>query len=88
LNAKLKEAGYDRLKGLSLDTQPSSVYEFEGEDWRAKSRDASTGFYIDIGKREAVKAGSYDVDQYYRCTCNKANSETLRIPLHNTAGKH
>ena len=67
LDLKLKEAGLDALQNFSLDGQ-SSVYQWNGRDWREKDEDEEKGkagkFWIEPSKRE--RKNNYNIDEYYR----------------------
>lgn len=64
MNKKLADLGESKLSTFTLDTeQPSSVYQFEGEDYRAK-KNLSMPLWIEPPKRE--RRVNYAVDQYYR----------------------
>lgn len=68
LKAKLKEAGLDVLQSFSLDGgASSSVYEWEGEDWREKHAIGGSHLaWIEPSKRERKATVGYNIDEYYR----------------------
>lgn len=66
LNKKLESLGESSLRNFTLDAQESgqsSVYQFEGEDYREKQR-RPFGYWIEPPKRE--RKANYQVDAYFR----------------------
>ena len=68
LNDKLKEAGLDVLQSFSLDggAGSTSVYEWEGEDYREKHGSGIGMAWIEPSKRERKATVGYNIDDYYR----------------------
>lgn len=66
LNKKLDGLGEGSLRTFTLDTpQESSVYQFEGEDYREKhQKGPGIGYWIEPPKRE--RKANYQVDAYFR----------------------
>ena len=60
---KLEELGESSLRSFSLDNNESSVYKFEGEDYREKQKLAGLA-WIEPPKRE--RKANYAVDAYFR----------------------
>lgn len=78
LNERLEKLGESSLRNFTLDTEGGggkSLYEFEGEDYKAKQSSRIGDFWIEPPKRDR-KPNSYKVDLYYRFYF-KFNSETL-----------
>ncbi|KRZ80198.1 putative global transcription activator SNF2L1, partial [Trichinella papuae] len=64
LKRRLEELGESSLRNFTLDTQEaSSVYQFEGKDYRGKQRKA-LGYWIEPPKRE--RKANYQIDAYFR----------------------
>lgn len=60
---KIEHLGESSLRTFTLDTNESSVYQFEGEDYREKQK--MTGInWIEPPKRE--RKANYAVDAYFR----------------------
>jgi len=65
LNAKMADLGESSLRNFTLDTkQESSLYNFEGEDFREKQREDIGLQWIAPPKRE--RKANYAVDAYFR----------------------
>lgn len=62
MNEKLSKMGESSLRNFTMDTE-SSVYNFEGEDYREKQKIAFTE-WIEPPKRE--RKANYAVDAYFR----------------------
>ena len=62
MNEKLSKMGENSLRNFTMDTE-SSVYNFEGEDYREKQKIAFTE-WIEPPKRE--RKANYAVDAYFR----------------------
>ena len=62
MNAKLNQLGEGSLRGFTLETD-SSVYQFEGEDYRDKQKNIGLN-WIEPPKRE--RKANYAVDAYFR----------------------
>ena len=60
---KLESLGESSLRNFTLDTGESSVYQFEGEDYREKQKLAQLS-WIEPPKRE--RKANYAVDAYFR----------------------
>jgi len=78
MEKKLKEAGLDALQSFSLDGQ-SSVYEWDGTDWREKRVTAGLN-WIEPSKRE--RKNNYNIDEYYKeaLSTHHRNSNAPRAP--------
>ena len=63
LKEKLEAMGESNLRNFTLDTGDSSVYKFEGEDYREKQK-LSQLAWIEPPKRE--RKANYAVDAYFR----------------------
>ena len=63
IKKKLESMGESNLRNLTLDTGESSVYKFEGEDYREKQKLAGLA-WIEPPKRE--RKANYAVDAYFR----------------------
>ena len=64
-NAKMADLGESSLRNFTLDTkQESSLYNFEGEDFREKQREDIGLQWIAPPKRE--RKANYAVDAYFR----------------------
>lgn len=64
MNKKLEGLGESSLRSFSLDTPQTSVYQFEGEDYREKQQIPGIGHWIEPPKRE--RKANYAVDAYFR----------------------
>nr|CAD2138859.1 unnamed protein product [Meloidogyne enterolobii] len=69
LNERLEKLGESSLRNFTLDTeggqQGKSLYEFEGEDYKAKQTRPVGDYWIEPPKRDR-KPNSYKVDLYYK----------------------
>ena len=65
LQQKLKDAGLDVLQSFSLDSSSTSVYQWEGEDYREKQSAGGFLNWIEPAKRDRSRS-KYNVDEYYR----------------------
>jgi SWI/SNF-related matrix-associated actin-dependent regulator of chromatin subfamily A member 5 len=72
LNLRLEKLGESSLRNFTLDTsaegggqQGKSLYEFEGEDYKAKQIRPVGDYWIEPPKRDR-KPNSYKVDLYYK----------------------
>jgi len=63
MKEKLEQLGESSLRNFTLDNNESSVYKFEGEDYREKQKLAGLA-WIEPPKRE--RKANYAVDQYFR----------------------
>ena len=78
LNEKYQQMGEGALRNFSLDMQPtSSVYEFEGEDWRTKRKNVLE-HWIEPPKRE--RRANYAVDAYFRDALRVAEPRAPKAP--------
>ena len=64
LDEKLKSLGESELRSFSLDVPSGSVYQFEGEDFREKRKEAPGLYWIEPPKRE--RKANYAIDAYFR----------------------
>ena len=64
IKQKLDTLGEGNLRAFTLDTPDSSVYQFEGEDYREKHGKTGMGMWIEPPKRE--RKANYAVDAYFR----------------------
>ena len=60
----MKTFGESELRSFSLDVPTGSVYQFEGEDFREKRREAPGLYWIEPPKRE--RKANYAIDAYFR----------------------
>lgn len=80
LNEKFRQMGEATLRNFSLDMQPtSSVYEFEGEDWRNKQKNVLE-HWIEPPKRERKNPKNYAVDAYFREALRLAEPKAPKAP--------
>uniref|UniRef100_A0A5S6PYK1 Uncharacterized protein n=1 Tax=Trichuris muris TaxID=70415 RepID=A0A5S6PYK1_TRIMR len=64
MRKRLENLGENSLRNFTLDTnEGTSVYQFEGEDYRGKQR-KQIGYWIEPPKRE--RKANYQVDAYFR----------------------
>ncbi|RWS11514.1 SWI/SNF-related matrix-associated actin-dependent regulator of chromatin subfamily A member 5-like isoform X1 [Dinothrombium tinctorium] len=63
IKEKLEQLGESSLRNFTLDTAETSVYKFEGEDYREKQKLTSLA-WIEPPKRE--RKANYAVDAYFR----------------------
>ncbi|CAG0914670.1 unnamed protein product [Notodromas monacha] len=78
LNAKLAQLGESELQSFSMDAaEGSSVYQFEGEDYRAKQK-ALLGRWIEPPKRE--RKANYAVDAYFREALRVSEPKAPKAP--------
>ncbi|OQV11664.1 SWI/SNF-related matrix-associated actin-dependent regulator of chromatin subfamily A member 5 [Hypsibius exemplaris] len=63
LNKQLSTLGEGSLRTFTLDTEPTTVYQFEGEDYRNKQLQLPAT-WIEPPKRERKQ--NYAIDKYYR----------------------
>ena len=79
MTEKLKELGESELKNFTLDAPSGSVYQFEGEDFREKRKEASTLLHwIEPPKRE--RKANYAVDAYYREALRMSEPRAPKAP--------
>ncbi len=65
----MAKLGESSLRNFTLDTPQEesgnyTVYQFEGEDYRAKQNKGGVGYWIEPPKRE--RKANYQVDAYFR----------------------
>jgi len=78
LNKKLEGLGESSLRGFTIDTeQPSSLYQFEGEDFREKQKQI-VGMWIEPPKRE--RKANYAVDAYFREALRVSEPKAPKAP--------
>ncbi|CAO1385409.1 unnamed protein product [Diamesa serratosioi] len=77
---KLDSLGEGSLRQFTLDTeQPqSSLYQFEGEDYREKQKLATIGSWIEPPKRE--RKANYAVDAYFKEALRVAEPKAPKAP--------
>lgn len=77
---KLDALGESSLRSFTLDTdqQQSSVYQFEGEDYREKQKLATLGSWIEPPKRE--RKANYAVDAYFKEALRVAEPKAPKAP--------
>ena len=79
MNEKMKNLGESQLRNFTLDAPTSSVYEFEGEDFREKRKEASSLLHwIEPPKRE--RKANYAVDAYYREALRMSEPRAPKAP--------
>ncbi|KAK2716072.1 hypothetical protein QYM36_010596, partial [Artemia franciscana] len=79
VNAKLEALGESSLRSFTLDTpsEPKSLYQFEGEDYRGKQKSIA-GFWIEPPKRE--RKANYAVDAYFREALRVSEPKAPKAP--------
>jgi SWI/SNF-related matrix-associated actin-dependent regulator of chromatin subfamily A member 5 len=78
MKEKLEALGESSLRNFTLDSNPeSSVYKFEGEDYREKQKLAGLA-WIEPPKRE--RKANYAVDQYFREALRVSEPKAPRAP--------
>lgn len=79
INQKYQELGEDSLRGFTLDTEgEKSLYQFEGQDYREKSKMANLGSWIEPPKRE--RKANYAVDAYFKEALRVAEPKAPKAP--------
>ncbi|KAJ8782410.1 hypothetical protein J1605_010118 [Eschrichtius robustus] len=76
MNEKLSKMGESSLRNFTMDTE-SSVYNFEGEDYREKQKIAFTE-WIEPPKRE--RKANYAVDAYFREALRVSEPKAPKAP--------
>ena len=76
MNEKLSKMGENSLRNFTMDTE-SSVYNFEGEDYREKQKIAFTE-WIEPPKRE--RKANYAVDAYFREALRVSEPKAPKAP--------
>ncbi|XP_065886497.1 SWI/SNF-related matrix-associated actin-dependent regulator of chromatin subfamily A member 5-like [Dysidea avara] len=65
MNKKLEDLGESQLRNFTVDAPAGSVYQFEGEDFREKRKEAAASIHwIEPPKRE--RKANYAIDAYFR----------------------
>ncbi|CAL4152713.1 unnamed protein product, partial [Meganyctiphanes norvegica] len=78
LAKKLDSLGESSLRAFTIDTeQPSSLYQFEGEDFRDKQKHIA-GMWIEPPKRE--RKANYAVDAYFREALRVSEPKAPKAP--------
>lgn len=77
LKSRLETLGEGQLKNFTLDTGDSSVYQFEGEDYREKQKLATLA-WIEPPKRE--RKANYAVDAYFREALRVSEPKAPKAP--------
>lgn len=76
---KMNKLGESQLRNFTLDAPTGSVYEFEGEDFREKRKEAaSMVHWIEPPKRE--RKTNYAVDAYFREALRLSEPRAPRAP--------
>ncbi|KAL7736967.1 hypothetical protein ACLKA6_008826 [Drosophila palustris] len=80
--AQLDSMGESSLRTFTMDTNgeagTSSVYQFEGEDWREKQKLNALGNWIEPPKRE--RKANYAVDAYFREALRVSEPKAPKAP--------
>ncbi|KAH8234473.1 hypothetical protein KR038_011032 [Drosophila bunnanda] len=80
--AQLDSLGESSLRTFTMDTNgeagTSSVYQFEGEDWREKQKLNALGNWIEPPKRE--RKANYAVDAYFREALRVSEPKAPKAP--------
>ncbi|KAH8233259.1 chromatin-remodeling complex ATPase chain Iswi [Drosophila bipectinata] len=80
--AQLDSLGESSLRTFTMDTNgeagTSSVYQFEGEDWREKQKMNALGNWIEPPKRE--RKANYAVDAYFREALRVSEPKAPKAP--------
>ncbi|CAO2611000.1 SWI/SNF-related matrix-associated actin-dependent regulator of chromatin subfamily A member 5 [Lemmus lemmus] len=76
MNEKLSKMGESSLRNFTMDTE-SSVYNFEGEDYREKQKIAFTE-WIEPPERE--RKANYAVDGYFRDALRVSEPKAPKVP--------
>ena len=79
LNQKMNEMGESSLRTFTLDTPESSVYQFEGQDYREKHKLPGIGTWIEPPKRE--RKANYAVDAYFREALRVSEPKAPKVSL-------
>ena len=74
----MEALGESSLRGFTLDTE-QSVYQFEGEDYRAKQKDSGLAAWIEPPKRE--RKANYAVDAYFREALRVSEPKAPRVSI-------
>ncbi|XP_017490959.1 PREDICTED: chromatin-remodeling complex ATPase chain Iswi-like [Rhagoletis zephyria] len=77
MKKRLEQMGEGQLKNFTLDTGDSSVYQFEGEDYREKQKLAALA-WIEPPKRE--RKANYAVDAYFREALRVSEPKAPKAP--------
>ncbi|KAK3100807.1 hypothetical protein FSP39_025526 [Pinctada imbricata] len=76
LKTKYDKLGESNLRSFTMDTPESSVYQFEGEDYREKHK--ALGHWIEPPKRE--RKANYAVDAYFREALRVSEPKAPKAP--------
>ncbi len=77
IKKKMSELGESSLRTLSLDTPDTSVYQFEGQDYRDKHKSVGLN-WIEPPKRE--RKANYAVDAYFREALRVSEPKAPKAP--------
>ncbi len=77
MNKKLSELGESSLRTFTMDTEETSVYKFEGEDYREKHKGIGQN-WIEPPKRE--RKANYAVDAYFREALRVSEPKAPKAP--------
>merc|ERR1712142_1102626 len=77
LNKKLDSLGESSLRGFTIDTEQTSLYQFEGEDFRERQKQI-VGMWIEPPKRE--RKANYAVDAYFREALRQSEPKAPKAP--------
>ncbi|XP_037087225.1 SWI/SNF-related matrix-associated actin-dependent regulator of chromatin subfamily A member 5-like [Pollicipes pollicipes] len=77
MNEKLSTMGEENLRKFTLDTEDTSLYNFEGEDYRDKRKNVA-GMWIEPPKRE--RKANYAVDAYFKEALRQGETATPKAP--------
>ena len=78
MKKRMEGLGEGSLRTFTMDTQDSSVYQFEGEDYREKQKLGGIGSWIEPPKRE--RKANYAVDAYFREALRVSEPKTPKAP--------
>ncbi|KAG7258428.1 hypothetical protein CRUP_031798 [Coryphaenoides rupestris] len=76
MKEKMANLGESSLKNFTMDTENSSVYKFEGEDYREKKKVITN--WIEPPKRE--RKANYAVDAYFREALRVSEPKAPKVP--------
>lgn len=85
----MKNLGESELRSFSLDVPSGSVYQFEGEDFREKRKEATGLYWIEPPKRE--RKANYAIDAYFREALRMSEPRAPKVsvqPLHHLLPVH
>ncbi|XKL63332.1 hypothetical protein PGB90_005696 [Kerria lacca] len=78
MKQKLESLGESSLRNFTMDAPPTSVYKFEGEDYREKQKVLPVGHWIEPPKRE--RKANYAVDAYFREALRTSEPKAPKAP--------